>query len=80
MNWLYQYFWIDLWTPVWPNLAASAILAVLVIWKLRVLREAHKVHMELTQALQESTDVLHEKLRALDDSLEKKVSSRKEVS
>lgn len=32
MNTLYQIFYLDLWVPIWPNLAASAIVFLPAFW------------------------------------------------
>jgi uncharacterized membrane protein YcjF (UPF0283 family) len=44
-NWAYHWLYQDFWAPLWPNLAASAVVYVFVLARLRALR---KLHEELT--------------------------------
>jgi hypothetical protein len=36
----------DLWTPVWPNLAASGFLGPMVWLKLRAIHKLHQAHFD----------------------------------
>lgn len=36
----------DLWTPVWPNLAASGFVTPLVWLKLRAMHKLHQAHFD----------------------------------
>ena len=40
-SWLYHYLYLDFYIPLWPNLAASGVVYVLVAAKLRALRKVH---------------------------------------
>lgn len=41
-QWAYHWLVLDLWYPVWPNLAASLIVYTFVVLKLRAIRELHE--------------------------------------
>jgi hypothetical protein len=61
-SWLFHWIWVDFYVPVWPNIAASAFLAVGVLLKLRAMEVGRKIrHEELMRSHRE----LHAKLDAL---------------
>ena len=41
LAWLHHWIWVDLYVPVWPNIAASLALAIWVGFRLHVLRKLH---------------------------------------
>jgi len=45
-HWLYHWAWQDFYVPVWPNIAASAVLGPLIWLKLRAIQKLHKEHFE----------------------------------
>jgi len=44
--WLHHWIWIDLWSPIWPNLAASAFCAAIV--DVRHVRRTKQLKKDLT--------------------------------
>jgi len=61
MNWARHWLWNDFYVPVWPNIAASAILG---IWALRRFIRIEKLHRQHHEKL----DAIH---KALQDKEEK---------
>lgn len=57
---LYHWLWQDLYVPVWPNIVASALLAVLVLVRVHFLAAMHKAHHKekLDQAAGHHAEVL----------------------
>ncbi len=63
MQWIYHWLYLDLWCPIWPNLAASLIVYVFVWWKLHTMQKLHEElreiqlrhHRELKQAIGKET-------------------------
>ena len=54
---LYHYLILDFYDPVWPNIAASAVLTVIVVGKLRAMEKLRKLHhREAMQQAQEHHD------------------------
>lgn len=45
-HWLYHWLWLDFGLPVWPNLAASAVLGPAVWLKLHAIHKLHKQHFD----------------------------------
>lgn len=41
-SWLYHYLYLDFYVPLWPNIAASAVVYVLVAARIRALRKVHE--------------------------------------
>jgi hypothetical protein len=51
---LYHWFWLDLYIPVWPNIVASLFCFAFILVKLRTMEKLRKLHhreaMQLAQA------------------------------
>jgi hypothetical protein len=45
-HWLYHWVYLDFYIPVWPNIAASAVLGPVVWMKLHAIHKLHKQHFE----------------------------------
>lgn len=58
---LYHYLWLDMYVPIWPNIAASAILAA---WALRKFVKIEKLHRKNHQAQMEKMEAMHDAIRS----------------
>lgn len=58
MWYLIHHFYVDLWIPIWPNLAASGVCFSLAFWRTKVhLRRHHDALKEhMTNILKNSTE------------------------
>jgi hypothetical protein len=45
-HWIYHWVWLDFYVPVWPNIAASAVLGTAVFMKLHAMHKLHKRHFD----------------------------------
>jgi hypothetical protein len=63
-QWFYHWFYLDAWCPIWPNLAASLIIYVFLIVKMRSITKLHeeqvRLHDELTEHHREHMRILGE--------------------
>ena len=64
LEFLHHWVWNDLWTPVWPNLAASAVTTIpLLLWHhvhtTRKLDRQHKAHLNQLDEIRKSPRVVH---------------------
>jgi hypothetical protein len=53
-------FWIDIYVPVWPNIAASAILGV---WALRRFIRVEELHKKQHQDHMNKMEEIHDAVR-----------------
>lgn len=67
---LYQYFYVDIYLPVWPNVAASAILGAPVFWwhHSRMVKHLEAHHAKLVKLL---TPVVQDVEQAIDKAQHK---------
>ena len=62
-GWLYHWLYLDFWCPLWPNIAASAVVYAFVTVKLQAMQKLHEEalalqarhHKEHMQALDPAT-------------------------
>jgi hypothetical protein len=59
-HWAYHYLWIDVYNPVWPNIAASAILGV---WAFRKFLHLEKLHRANHEQHMEKLEDIHNAVR-----------------
>lgn len=55
--WLLYHLYIDLWVPIWPNLAASGICFTLAFWRTKVHLSRHheKLKEHITEEVKKAT-------------------------
>ena len=47
-GWTYHWLYLDFWCPLWPNIAASAVVYAFVVVKLHAMQKLHEETLALT--------------------------------
>jgi hypothetical protein len=65
-QWFYHWIYLDAWCPIWPNLAASLIIYVFLLVKMRSITKLHEEQVKLHDELKAlHTEHHHEHMRML---------------